>query len=72
MSMHLAARRIALGLASMATSALGAACSDDSADNPCGRGGTFYEDESGAYCTYIVIEGGFQCPARFRFFTDFG
>lgn len=33
--------------------------------NACGAGGTFVESGVHAYCAYVVIEGGIECPTGF-------
>lgn len=33
---------------------------------PCGEGGVYDDGQAAAYCSYIVIVGGFECPASFE------
>ncbi len=45
------------------------ACSTE-ATSPCGEGGAYDEGPTLAYCSYIVIVGGFECPAAFEHRID--
>ncbi len=56
--------RTVLGLTAFLSSWVLAGCgSDDAPRVDCGEGGEYFADDAGRYCAYIVIVGGFTCPA---------